>query len=377
MSTILFDARLLLTSPTGIGQYIVALFPELLRAAPDIHFHLLCPPRIWDGYPVERWQSSNLTIHRRAWRHMTVQQQWLIPQFARSLSADLIHYPHFDAPVWLSSLPVVATIHDAKYLVHPRFFPRLSAAKRAYMRFAFATTLRRARGVISVSHATATDLSRLFHFPADHLRVIYEAADPTLAPVIEAKVVDFRTRYQLQRPYILTVGELRAHKNNETLITAYAQSLSRDSHDLVLIGRTHNDSPDIAGLISAHNLQEKVHPLTDVDNMGLRAAYTGAELFVLVSLYEGFGLPVLEAMACGVPVIGSNTTATAEIIGEGGLQVDPTDPAGIAAAMDHLLSNPTIRQALVERGNRWQRQFTWQHAAEETVALYREILTRS
>lgn len=374
MATILFDARLLLQSPTGIGQYIVALFPELLRAAPDLQFHLLCPPQVWEGYPIEQWQAANLTLHRRTWRHMSVQQQWLIPQFARSIQADLIHYPHFDAPVWMSALPVVATIHDAKYLVHPDFFPRLSAAKRAYMRFAFATTLRRARRVISVSHATADDLLRLFRFPPSHLRVIYEAADPSFAPVADETVRAFRERYGLNRPYVLTVGELRPHKNHVTLLAAYAQSLSRDSHDLVIVGRKHHDSPDLATLIAGYGLQGKVHLLTDVDNIGLRAAYTGATLLLFVSLYEGFGLPILEAMACGVPVIGSNTTATAEVIGEGGIQVDPTDPAAIAAAMDHLLSNPAIRQPLIERGNRWHRRFTWQRAAEETVALYREAM---
>jgi glycosyltransferase involved in cell wall biosynthesis len=374
MSTILFDARLLLQHPTGIGQYIVALFPELLRAAPDFHFHFLCPPEVWSGYPIEQWQVPNLTIHRRTWRHMSLQQQWLIPQFARTVEADLIHYPHFDAPVWMSALPVVATIHDAKYLVHPHFFPKLSAAKRAYMRFAFATTLRRARRVIAVSHATAADLTRLFRFPSPHLQVVHEAADPSFNPVGEGDVVEFRARYGLARPYVLTVGELRPHKNHATLLTAYAQSLSRDSHDLVIVGRKHGDSPDLAMLIAAHNLQGNIHLLTDVDEAGLRAAYSGAELFVLVSLYEGFGLPILEAMACNVPVIGANTTATAEVIGEGGIQVDPTDPAAIAAAMDHLLSNPAIRQALIERGNRWHRRFTWQRAAEETVALYREAL---
>jgi glycosyltransferase involved in cell wall biosynthesis len=374
MSTLLFDARLLLNSPTGIGQYIVALFPELLRAAPDIHFHFLCAPHVWEGYPIEQWQAENLTIHRRAWRHMSFQQQWLIPQFARSLSADVIHYPHFDAPVWMSALPVVATIHDAKYLVHPEFFPRMSAANRAYMRFAFATTLRRARRVISVSHATATDLKQLFRFPPHHLQVIHEAVDPSFAPVTEEALAAFRSHYGLERPYILTVGELRPHKNHTTLLTAYAQSLSRDSHDLVIIGRQHSDSPDLQAMIAAHHLEGKVHLLTDVDDEGLRAAYTGAELFILVSLYEGFGLPILEAMACGVPVIGSNNTATAEVIGEGGIHVAPTDPAAIAAATDHLLSNPAIRQALIERGNRWHRRFTWQRAAEETVALYREAL---
>lgn len=376
MTTLLFDARLLLNSPTGIGQYIVSLFPELLRAAPDIHFHLLCPPHVWDGYPIDRWQAENLTVHRRAWRHMSVQQQWLIPQFARSIQADLIHYPHFDAPVWMSTLPVVATIYDAKYLVHPRFFPRLSTAKRAYMRFAFAATLRRARRVITLSHSTATDLAHLFRFRKEHLSVIYAAANPTLAPVSAEIVAGFRKRYALLRPYILTVGELRAHKNHEALIAAYAHSLSHENHDLVVIGRTHADSPDLHALIASYGIQDKVHLLMDVDDDGLRAAYTGASLFTLVSLYEGFGLPILEAMACGTPVIGSNTTATAEVIGDGGIQVDPTDSSAITAAIDHLLQNPAMMQALVERGNRWHHRFSWRTAAEQTIQIYQKALSQ-
>lgn len=372
-TSVLFDARLLRQSPTGIGQYIAALVPEILRAAPDVHLHLLRPPQVFEGYGVDGWNAPNLTQHIRDWAPMSIAQHWLIPRLARRLGVDLVHYPHFDAPVWLPSPPIVATVHDAKYLAHPELFPRLGNAKHAYMRLAFGMTLRRAAGVIAVSRATAVDLDRLFELPQERLKVIYEAADPSFAPAPAGEVEAFRQRYRLARPYLLSVGELRPHKNHAALVGAYARSNAPATHDLVIVGRRHGAADQLSEAIAETDNAERVHVLTDVDGAGLRAAYTGADLFVLVSLYEGFGLPLLEAMACGLPVIASDTTATGEIVGEAGLTVSPTDQEAISAAIDACLHDPALRSELQARGRTRLADFSWRKAAEETVAVYRQI----
>lgn len=376
MTSILFDARLLRHSPTGIGQYIAALVPEMLRAAPDLHLHLLRPPRVFDGYGVDAWDAPNLTQHVHAWPPMSIAQHWRIPWLARRLGVDLVHYPHFDAPVWLPSPPVVATMHDAKYLAHPELFPKLATAKHAYMRLAFGVTLRRAARVIAVSRTTAADLRRLFAVPEERLQVIYEAADPSFAPAPAAAVDAFLRRYALARPYILSVGELRPHKNHAMLVRAYARSGAPASHDLVIIGRRHGAADQLSAVIADAGIGERIHVLTDVDGAGLRAAYTGADLFALVSLYEGFGLPLLEAMACGLPVIASETTATGEVVGDAGLRVPPDDMDAIAAAIDVCLRDPERRRELQERGRARLADFSWRRAAEETVDLYRRVAAR-
>ena len=202
-NSILFDARLVLGKPTGIGQYICSLLPEMIRQAPDLHFHLLRQPSPWAGYGMEAWAYPNLTQHISDVRHMSLRQHHMLPHLAQKLKVDLLHYPHFDAPVLWGNIPVVATLHDAKYLVRPDFFTNLSWFKRQYMRFSFEQTLRRATAVITISHAAAADFSKLFSVPLDQMRVIYEAADAQFQPASVGEQSVFREKYGVKRPFII------------------------------------------------------------------------------------------------------------------------------------------------------------------------------
>lgn len=371
--TVLFDARLILEKPTGIGQYISSLLPELLRQAPNVQFHLLRRSHPFPGYGVEAWRAPNLAHHVSALPHMSVRQQIVLPHLAERLGATLIHYPHFDAPVWIRQAAVVATIHDTKYLANPALFPGLSYAKRLYMRFCFARTLRHAKAVIAVSQATANDLQRLFGQAGANIRVIHSAADPTFCPADASRVDAVRRKYRLDRPYILAVGEFRPHKNAVGLLRAYAAGRSRTTHDLVLVGQAYGDYKEPWDIARELNLAEHVHFLTDVSAADLGPLYSAASLFVLVSFYEGFGLPLLEAMACATPVLASATTATGEITGDGGMRVDPNDTAAIATAMDAITQDLGLQQTLSDRGRHRAAEFTWQRTAGETLALYEQV----
>jgi glycosyltransferase involved in cell wall biosynthesis len=371
--SILFDARLILDKPTGIGQYIASLIPELLQAAPDWHVYLLRRPDPWASYGIQNWQAANLTHHVITLPHMALRQYLVLPHLARNLGVDLIHYPHFDAPVLLGSTPVVATIHDVKYLAHPEFFTDLARLKRWYMYFCFAQTLRRAAAVIAVSEATAQDLC-IFDVDGQRPCVIYEAVSSRFRPANVEQQTALREKYGLERPFILSVGERRPHKNHAGLIHAFAQSQSQQTHDLVIVGQVYHGYDEAAEMARKMGIGNHVHFLTEVDDGELVAIHTTADLFVLVSLYEGFGLPILEAMACGTPVIASSTTASGEIVGSGGVQVDPRDPAAIADAIDQMLCDAVLRHFYVERGYERCRQFTWQRTAQKTLALYRQVL---
>ena len=372
--SILFDARLVRDKPTGIGCYVASLLPELLLLAPDLHFHMLRRSDPWSGYGLQGLQAPNLTQHISSLPHMALRQHLCIPQLACRLRVDLIHYPHFDAPVLFSSVPVVSTIYDAKYLVRPDFFTGLGRLKRIYMRLCFAQTLRRAAAVITVSRSTALDLQKLFGIDTSRLQAIYLAADPRFQPATADKVIKIQQKYELSRPSILSVGERRPHKNHVGLIHAYAQSQSRYSHDLVIIGQAYQDYTQPEETARSLGLADQVHFLTDVDVVELIAFYTTADLFVLVSFYEGFGLPILEAMACGTPVIASSSTATGEIAGTGAIQVDPQDTAQIATAIDRVLHDDDVRQQLIACGHRWHQRFTWQQTAQQTIAVYKRVL---
>jgi glycosyltransferase involved in cell wall biosynthesis len=305
---------------------------------------------------------------------MALRQHLDLPRIARRLGASLMHYPHFDAPVLWQPAPVVVTLHDAKYLLHPEFFPRLGLLKRTYMRFCFAQSLRRAAAVLVDSASTAADLSRLFPVPLSRMRIIYPAADPRFQRASATAVATLRQRYALARPFILCVGERRPHKNHTGLIRAYAASRSRQTHDLVIIGQAYEDYSEPEAVAQQLGLSASVRLFSDVAYADLVAFYTAAELFALVSLYEGFGLPIVEAMACGLPVLTSATTAAGEVAGAGGVTVDPHDTAAIAAAMDNVLQDPAFHQVLVQRGAARRQDFSWPHAAEQTLTIYRCVL---
>jgi glycosyltransferase involved in cell wall biosynthesis len=371
--SILFDARLVVEKPTGIGRYVASLVPEMIRLGGDFHFHLLRGRKPFPGFGIAEWSAPNLTHHTTDEKAMSFTKHFMLPKLARELNADLLHYPHFDAPFLAGSLPVVATIHGARDLACADSLIGMSHIKRCYMRYFMARSLRHAT-VITVSHAMARDLGERFGLPSDRIAVTHEAADAEFSPAPSDAVVAFRAKFELIRPFILCVGERRPHKNQSNLVRAYAQSKSRATHDLVIIGKSYADFRGPEETVERLNLQAAVHILEPVDAADLVAAYTAADLFVLISLYEGFGLPILEAMACGTPVIGSATTATGEIIGEGGLRVPPEDISAVAAAIDEVLCDPTNRELWIDRGWKWCRRFTWEHTAQRTLAVYREIL---
>lgn len=374
MKSILFDARLVIEKPTGIGRYVTSMLPELIRLGTDFHFHLLRGPRPFADFGMHELEAPNLTHHVSEDKVMSLKQHRMLPALARKLGADLIHYPHFDAPVLFGKVPVVATIHDARDLARPDFFIGMSRLKRWYMHFFIDQSLKRAT-VITVSHAMARDLGERFRFPIEKIPVTHEAADPAFGPTDEATVEAFRAKYGLKRPFILCVGERRPHKNQACLVRAYGQSQAKETHDLVIIGKVYAEFRGPEEARDELGLGDRVQVLANVGHTDLHAAYTAADLFVLISLYEGFGLPILEAMACGTPVIGSNTTATGEITGEGGIRVDPEDPAAVAAAIDRVVGDRAVHADLVTKGHAWAERFTWTRTAEGTLDVYRRILS--
>lgn len=374
MPSLLFDARLVLAKPTGIGQYIGSLLPQLLQLAPDWQIHLLHRADCWPDYQIDRLQAPNVIHHLSQLPPMSPRQQVELPSLARQLGVDLIHYPHFDAPVWWQPVPVVATIHDAKYLVRPTFFTNLSTLKRLYMRVCFQATLQRAAAVITDSYNTAQDLKRLFQPSTKRLSVVHLAADAQFRPADPQTIAAVRSKYNLGRPFVLTVGEQRPHKNHTGLLRAYANSHSRATHDLVIVGRQYSDYTEPQQLTETLGLTNQVHFLTGIDFQELIALYSAAALFVLPSLYEGFGLPILEAMACGVPVVAAKTTSTGEIAGDGAFLIDPACDEEITMAMDRLLTDDAYRQELIVKGTTHKRSFTWRKTAKKTLDLYQQVL---
>lgn len=285
---------------------------------------------------------------------------------------DLLHVTSI--PPLRSRVPYVMTLHDMGHRVMPDMYP-----PRIRWRLDRTITmgLRRARRIICVSDATRNDL---FHYhpeiPADRVDVVAEGGLIETAPFDPFAEAAMRARHGLRDGYFLYVGRLHVRKNLLTLIDAYA-ALPEDlraAHPLILVGRAMYGGEEIADRIAGHGIGSQVRLMGHVPDADLAALFRGALAFVYPSLFEGFGLPPLEAMSLGAPVLTSDRHSLPEVVGDAGLCVDTTTPEPLCAAMRRLANDPALRQDLSRRGLDRASRFTWARAAEQTSHIYDRVL---
>jgi glycosyltransferase involved in cell wall biosynthesis len=336
----------------GTGRYT----DELLRAlARDVELRVIEPARSGFG-------GEDL---RKLWF-----EQVAMPRAARALSPDLVHYPYFAAPA-RSPAPLIVTAHDVIPLVLPEY--RGSPLVRMYMRLQ-AATVRRARLILTDSNASRHDVVRFLDVPRQRVRVIPLAADPSLTPAPPDEIEAVRRRLRLPERYVLYNGGLDVRKNVPRLILAYARA--RGSHGVVepLVVTGNPDQrgalfPPVRSLVEQLGLDKHVRFVGTVREE-IRALYSGCALFVYPSRYEGFGLPVLEAMACGAPVACSNASSVPEVAGDAALLFDPEDEAQMAESIARGLAEPEMGK----RGLARAAEFSWQKTAAATLQAYRDAL---
>jgi glycosyltransferase involved in cell wall biosynthesis len=237
--------------------------------------------------------------------------------------------------------------------------------------------VRKARALIAVSEHTKQDVVRHFNAPPEKIAVIYEGVDPHFSRVTDAAALDATlTRYGVSRPYIFYGGLWRPHKNVDGLVRAYGALLRRHGlpHCLVLGGREHPDYPAPREAWESLGLGDRIVRPGFVADDDMPALYSGADAFVLPSFNEGFGLMPLEAMACGTPVVASNASCVPEILGDAARYVDPRDPDAIAEGLHAVLTDSALRGELIARGTARLDRFSWDRAAEETLAVYERAL---
>jgi glycosyltransferase involved in cell wall biosynthesis len=287
------------------------------------------------------------------------------------------HVPYWASPI-RPTVPTVVTVHDLIPLLLPLY--RGSALVRLYTRLV-AAAARRADYVITDSLASQADIVAHLHIPAERVQVIYLAADPTCQPVADAEALAaVRAQYRLPDEYILYLGGFDARKNLRALLAAYARLRATQGEaipPLVVAGRLPDvDTPLFPSpkrLARELGVQDAVRFTGWVAGLDKAALYSGALFFAFLSLYEGFGLMPLEAMACGTPVVASRRASLPEVVGDGGLLVDPDDTDAVVAAMTSLLQDSALRAALHERALAQASRFNWQRTAEETLAVYERV----
>ncbi len=285
---------------------------------------------------------------------------------------DIFHSPDFVLPPVARAVKVL-TIHDLSFLRVPECAdPRL----RWYLGQVVPRSVRRADFLLADSQSTRHDLIELLGVPPDRVQVIYGGVDARFAPVEDEETLRrVRDRYARGRPYILAVGTLEPRKNYPTLIRAFARAReeARLPHVLVIVGRKGWVYDPIFAAVDDLKLRDEVLFPGFVPDEELPALYSAADVLVTPSFYEGFGLPALEAMACGAPVIVSDVSSLPEVVGDAGVRIDPRDEAGLADALLRVIQDSALRAALRAAGLERARQFTWEGAARELLSVYARL----
>ncbi|MCG8432308.1 MAG: glycosyltransferase [Candidatus Omnitrophica bacterium] len=362
-------------SRAGVGCYARNLMERLSELSVRENF-LFLPMGLEavGGSPV---RSRFLLLRILAGIKRLIWEQVIVPFRIFRGRISVFHGPAFICHLWKTS-PAVITIHDVAYLVYPEKFV---SAYRYYLKFWIPRCIRAADKVITVSHSSRKDIIRMLDVPAGKVEVIYNGKVDSFRVICdEALLSSCRRRYGLPKRYILYLGTLEPRKNIRGLVKGYARfrALCPDlDHKLVLGGGRGWMYEDIFTLIEEMGLDDEVRIIGYIPQKDLPLIYNGAQLFVYPSFYEGFGLPVVEAMACGVPVITSNTSSLPEIVGDAGLMVEPVDYGAMAEAMRRVLTDGSMRKRMVERGLLRAEKFTWEKTAESTLALYRRIMDKS
>lgn len=294
---------------------------------------------------------------------------WTLGRAAARARVDALHVQYF-APLG-ARMPLIVTVHDLAFLHLPASFPR---GLRLAMRVLVPWSVRRAARVITVSDWSARDLARRYGLGPDRLRVIPLGVRADLGAPPPERVGEVLARYGLAPGFVLSLGRLNARKNLRRLVEAYAapRAGSGVGVPLVLAGRADHGA---ASLLADLRLEGtgRVRWLGFVPDADLAALYAGAACFVYPSLFEGFGLPLLEAMACGCPVISSDRTSMPEVVGKAGVLVDPENVEAMAAAIGRVLHDPDLAATLRAAGLARSRELTWERTARLTLAAYEEV----
>lgn len=355
---------------TGIGTYTRDLLSGLQRLGAEIRVRAivraeaehtiapLCDEAIVEDVPI-----------------YTVREQFQIPRAARG--CDLLHVPHYNVPV-LYRDPVVATIHDLTHLTAPAF--RKSAKAWLYAWPMLQAAARKASLIITVSEHSKREISRRLGIRAEKIAVIHNGVGPRFR---FRNRTEARARVQaalgIARPYLLYVGNLKPHKNVPALVRAFAKLRSRRGMDylLVLGGDDQAHRNAVLSECAALGIRDAVLHVPWISEDLLPDVYAAADLLVMPSICEGFGLPVLEAMACGTPVVCSRAMALPEVAGDAALYIDPHDIEAMAAAIERVLCSPAVQAEMREKGFRQAAKFKWEESARKHVEVYQRVLGRS
>ena len=359
------DCRML--GYSGIGRYIQVLIKGIVNS-PDKHEYIL----LGNEEKLSDFRKTNLVHIKKATSPVySFYEQLEMPLAARGLS--LLHVPHYNVPVFYDGRLIV-TIHD----IIPILFPQFLSSQRArwYARFILRTAVKKASLIIAGSENTKKDLIKHLNVPEEKIRVIYQGVGPEFKKIKDAiSLHGCKKRYSLPDKFILFVGNIRPHKNVYNLVKAFLElrSARKIPHKLVLVGKKDLRFPEIRELFNLiEKNKEDIIYLGEIREEDLIPIYNLSDLFVFPSLYEGFGFPPLEAMACGVAVIAMRSSSLPEVVGDGGMLIDPDEPGALVNAIEKVLADESLKEELSKRGIERSSGFSWNKTVIETLKVYEQ-----
>jgi glycosyltransferase involved in cell wall biosynthesis len=354
----------------GIGTYIRNLLRHLARLDRRTEFVVLCRPQDLETVTS---LGENFRAVRETVANYSIAEQIKIPLALKREGVTLFHAPHYVLPLLVPCRSVV-TIHDCIHLMFPQYLPNRFALE--YARLSISIASRRAARVLTVSESSKRDILRFVDTEPDKIDVIYNAYDERFGvEPREVDVVRVRERFQLHDEFVLYAGNVKPHKNLGRLIEAFDMVRRRNLQHLklVLIGDEISKYAALRRAVHKHQLHQYVRFLGYLPEETLAVMYRLAGVFVFPSLYEGFGLPPLEAMASGTPVVTSNVSSLPEVAGDAAVLVDPYDPAAIADGIERVLTDERLRHDLRRRGLVRARQFSWEDSVRRVHEIYCQV----
>jgi glycosyltransferase involved in cell wall biosynthesis len=354
---------------TGIGSYVDHLLSEYSRMDTGLTLNTI------NYKKNERLHNINEIIITNPFENLMKKAYYpwhFYIQFAlwrNPMNLDVLHCPE-SASLYMGipDIKKIITVYDVTPLLFPKSFTKGTLLRYKIL---FSKSINLADRVIAISNSTKQDLIRYFQVPEDKITVTHLAADECFRPLPSNNIQRFRDKYRLDFPFILYVGTLEPRKNLPTLIKAFYYLKKKNiSHKLVIAGGKGWKYDSIFQMISNLNLMKDIHFTGYVPKEDLPLLYNAADAFVYPSLYEGFGLPPLEAMACGCPVITSNTSSLPEVVGDAGITINPCDYDKLAETVDNVISDSELKIQLSKMGQARAAEFSWKKCADKTLKIY-------
>jgi glycosyltransferase involved in cell wall biosynthesis len=364
------DARMYRRSTGGIGRYIHGLLKALSKIDNFNRYYVFLTDDDLKEYTLK---ANNFIPIRAPYLHYSIKEQVGFLRLLNSYHLDLVHFTNFNHPIFYRK-KFVLTIHDMTMTLFPAPGRQASPLSRFFYHTVLKNGVNESKEIIVDSSNTKRDLVKILKSPAEKISVIHLGVDDSYQPSQDLKKIEeLKKKYNIREPYILFVSQWRPHKGIDNLVKSFEildKRFRMKDLELVITGKPNPKFPEIEESINVSSLRDRIITPGFIDENDMVPLYSNASAFVFPSVYEGFGLNPLEAMACGTVVATSDISCMPEVCGKGALYFDPNDPEDIALKTHTLLTNNVLRQKLIEQGFENVKRFSWDKMALKTLKIY-------